>query len=69
MPSTNFIKVLKCHHKSIVLKQFPTITEDEWKARYHEQADMNKNLEKQIQMLQDKMRELKGEIEQSGNGF
>eukprot|EP00795_Rhopilema_esculentum_P000535 gene535-10220_t len=41
--------------------------EEEWKERYNEQVEMNKNLEKQILMLKDKMKELKGELERGNN--
>ena len=42
------------------------ILEEAWKERYNEQVEMNKNVEKQIAMLNEKMKEFNMEIENSG---
>jgi len=43
--------------------------EEAWKERYNEQVEMNKNVEKQIAMLNEKMKELNKEIENSGSNL
>ncbi len=42
-------------------------TEDQWKERFNEQQEMNSYLEKQILILQEKLKEFKGEMANSGS--
>ena len=50
----------------IALFVISLILEEAWKERYNEQVEMNKNVEMQIAMLNEKMKEFNMEIENSG---